>query len=443
MIPEDWAIDTLGSNVDKIFCGRDPSGGKQSHSNEITQYRIIQSAPVFDGYLNNEKVGNISKEMYHNLESASLRENDVLLNQLGDGITFARSCVVSKEVLPAIITRSVGCIRCNQQKLDPWFLNAFLILPKTKKYIESFNSGSSRRAIDGGKMRSFLIPIPPIDEQRKIGFFYKTIQSKLELNRSMNYTLEAIGQALFKHWFVDFEFPNEEGKPYRSSGGEMVKTELGEVPKGWEVAKLNEIAEFIRGFSYAGSEKSKVSGDNVFVTLNSIYEGGGFKREFSYLTSDRVKERHLVKEGDIIIANTEQTKTGTLLGFPALVEFPLNYDKIVGVFSHHITKVIPFREEVKHFLYHYLYFYQTNAIKYHTGSVIWALDVNGWTNNEKIILPKKEILITFSKLMNSIFQKKLKNNIESNTLENIRDALLPKLMSGEIRVKVSENEAAK
>ncbi len=98
--------------------------------------------------------------------------------------------------------------------------------------------------------------------------------------------------------------------------------------------------------------------------------------------------------------------------------------------------MIPFCEEVKHFLYHYLYFYQSNAIKYHTGSVIWALDVNGWTNNEKVMLPKKEILITFSELMNTLFQKRMANNREANTLENIRDALLPKLMSGEIRVGV-------
>ena len=74
----------------------------------------------------------------------------------------------------------------------------------------------------------------------------------------MNSTLEAIGQALFRRWFVDFDFPDEEGKPYRSSGGEMVETELGEVPKRWEVVALSKIAEFTRGFSYAGSEKSKV-----------------------------------------------------------------------------------------------------------------------------------------------------------------------------------------
>jgi len=119
MIPEDWSVEKLGDNVDKIFCGRDPSGGKQSHSTEKTEYVIIQGAPVFDGFLDREKIGYITKETYNDFKSASLIEEDVLLNQLGDGITFARSCVVPNDVLPAIITRSVGCIRCNKKKLIP------------------------------------------------------------------------------------------------------------------------------------------------------------------------------------------------------------------------------------------------------------------------------------------------------------------------------------
>ena len=119
-VPQDWSVEKLESCVDTIFVGRDPTGGKQSHSKEETEYRIIQSAPVFDGYLDRNKVGYISKKMYNKLKSAALKENDVLLNQLGDGITFARSCVVPSDLLPTI-TRSVGCIRCNKNRLEPWF----------------------------------------------------------------------------------------------------------------------------------------------------------------------------------------------------------------------------------------------------------------------------------------------------------------------------------
>jgi type I restriction enzyme S subunit len=254
----------------------------------------------------------------------------------------------------------------------------------------------------------------------------------------MNETLEEIGKAIFKHGFIDFEFPNEEGKPYRSSGGEMVYNEelRKEIPKGWRVAPLDKVAEFTRGFSYSGSEKSKIDGEYVFITLNSVKEGGGFKREFSYITSDRTREKHFVHNGDIVIANTEQTKTGTLLGCPALVEFPFQYEKDKGVFSHHITKVVSKLRNLKYYLYYYLFLYQQNAVQYNTGSVIWALDVGNWSKNEKIILPHSEVLLEFESLMEDIFLKSSENNLQVETLSRVRDSLLPKLMSGKVRVPV-------
>ena len=212
------------------------------------------------------------------------------------------------------------------------------------------------------------------------------------------------------------------------------QTEIGMIPEDWEVLPLDQVAEFTRGFSYKGSEKSKVEGEYAFITLNSVKEGGGFKREFSYITSDRVKEKHFVHNGDIVIANTEQTKTGTLLGYPALVEFPFQYEKDKGVFSHHITKVENKLKNFKFYLYCHLFINQQNAVKYNTGSVIWALDVNNWSKNEKIVLPEQKILIKFESLMENIFLKSLENNLQIETLSRLRASLLPKLMSGKIRI---------
>ncbi len=289
-------------------------------------------------------------------------------------------------------------------------------------------------------VRNHQVTLPPKTEQENISKILTTLDSKIELNQRINCTLEAVGGALFGRWFIDFEFPNQEGKPYKSTGGKMVYSdEMGkEIPENWEVKTLENVADFTRGFSYSGAEKSVTDGDLVFITLNSIYEGGGFKREFSYLTSNRLKERHLVKEGDIIIANTEQTKTGTLLGFPALVEFPNNYNKTVGCFSHHITKVTPKQKEMVYYLYHYLHHNQLNAVKYHTGSVIWGLDVSGFIKNENTLLPDSQVLKMFSEIINIIFKKKLINNKQSTTLSTLRDNLLPKLMSGKIRVPINK-----
>ena len=187
---------------------------------------------------------------------------------------------------------------------------------------------------------------------------------------------------------------------------------------------LEEIASFItRGFSYNGSEKSTVGGEYVFMTLNSIKEGGGFKREFSYVTSDRIKEKDFVLKDDIIIANTEQTKTGTLLGCPALVEFPKSYKGSKGVFSHHITKVIPNPGTDKSFLYYNLIFNQKNAVKYSTGSVIWALDVKNWSKNEKIMLPPIREQRFIAKVLTDLDSKIELNNQMNATLESMAQAI--------------------
>lgn len=330
-------------------------------------------------------------------------------------------------------------LTAKEGKTDSYFVYYLSKNPEIRNIaIKSMTGTSGRQRVENDVFNNIIIYLPKIREQKAIAKILFSLDSKIEINQQMNKTIEAIGQTIFKQWFVDFEFPNEHGKPYKYSGGEMsYDKELGkEIPKGWTSIPLDQAAKFTRGFSYKGSEKSKINGEYVFITLNSVKEFGGFKREFSYITSDRIKEKHFVNCGDIVVANTEQTKTGTLLGCPALVEFPSEYEKDKGIFSHHITKVIPVLVNFKHYLYYHLFVNQQNAVKYNTGSVIWALDVNNWSKNEKIMLPEKKILQKFELLMETIFLKSLENNLQIESLTHLRDSLLPKFMSGKIRVPV-------
>lgn len=439
VIPEDWGIGSLGANTERIFVGRDPEGGKQSHSRERTGYRIIQSAPVFDGHLSEEKVGYISKEAYSGLETASIREDDVLLNQLGDGITFARSCVVPKTIVPAVITRSVGCIRCDRGKLNPWFLNAYLVLPKTKKYVESFNSGSSRRAIDGGKMRSFIIPLPPLKEQKRIGSFYKAIQDKIELNQRRNKSLEAIGKAIFKHWFVDFEFPNEEGKPYKSSGGEMVYNEIlgKKLPRDWRMSALDDFIEVLetgsrpvggvkdieKGIPSIGAES--ISQLGVFDFSITKFVGKGFFEE--------MRSGH-VENSDILLYK-DGGKPGEHPGKKTMVgrDFPFDHFCI----NEHVYRLRVCPPLTQHYAYFWL------DTPYATGQIIQrATGVAQPGLNRQavqgipILEPTNEIISKFSMIAQPLCDRIFENSKESHTLEQIRDSLLPRLISGKMRVPV-------
>jgi type I restriction enzyme S subunit len=216
----------------------------------------------------------------------------------------------------------------------------------------------------------------------------------------------------------------------------MVDSELGEIPEGWEVKRLGEIASFCRGFSYSGIEKFNEPNGFVFVTLNNVKEGGGFKPEYSWIKSDRLKEQHFLSEGDLIIANTEQTKDGRLLAFPAIVYFPQDYREKVGVFSHHITRVVPNDSVYKYFVYYFLLTTQRESVGFHTGSVIWGLDVNSFANNRLVARPTRDMMIKFDKLAGQLFERLMENQKEISVLSSIRDSLLPRLMSGRIRVPV-------
>ncbi|MEJ2779651.1 restriction endonuclease subunit S [Stygiolobus sp. CP850M] len=184
------------------------------------------------------------------------------------------------------------------------------------------------------------------------------------------------------------------------------ETEFSEFPKEWEVKRLSEIAELQRGLSYSGSEKSKdeIPDGYLFLTLNSVKEGGGLKEDgWTWIKSDRLKERHFVREGDIVIANTEQSKDGSLIGSPAIVHFPELYKKDKAVFSHHISKLLLKVSNLDvNFLFYYLSFVQPLARKYHTGTGVWGLNVDSWAKDLLVPIPPLEEQKKIVEILNTV-----------------------------------------
>jgi len=191
--------------------------------------------------------------------------------------------------------------------------------------------GAAYPAISPEDIADAPILLPALPEQRAIAHILGTLDDKIELNRKMNATLEAVARALFKSWFVDFDPVRVNLTPHpsptrRGPGGEVSAlfpdafedSELGKMPKGWSVQRLERHLEAEKGLSYSGSGLSETSGVPMH-NLNSVYEGGGYKFEgIKYYTGD-YKERHLLHPGDIIVTNTEQGFDYLLIGYPAIV----------------------------------------------------------------------------------------------------------------------------
>ncbi|MDK2782064.1 MAG: type restriction enzyme subunit, partial [Archaeoglobi archaeon] len=204
--------------------------------------------------------------------------------------------------------------------------------------------------------------------------------------------------------------------------------------KGWEVKPIGEIAEFTNGLSYKGSEKFNESKGYFFVTLNNVKRGGGFKLEYSWIQSKRIKPHHFLNEGDLIIANTDMTQEAKVIGSPAIVVFPYAYEG-KGVYSHHITKVTLHDKKHKLFLYLFLKATQSENTTFSTGTTVLGLDLNNFKENKFVIIPPQQVLEKFNSLVEPLFKKIILNEKEIMLLKEVRDALLPQLVFGRLRVE--------
>ncbi|MEM0139660.1 MAG: restriction endonuclease subunit S [Ferroplasma sp.] len=296
---------------------------------------------------------------------------------------------------------------------------------------ELLNTHSAVPGLNREDVYNLKVKIPDYKEQRAIAKILSDLDSKIELDIRMNKTLESIAQALFKHWFIDFEFPDDNGNPYKSSGGEMVESELGEIPKGWEVNKLANYVDVIKGCSYR-SEDLKRS-NIALVTLKSINRGGGFNQDgYKEYVGDYDQDQ-ILNEGDIIIAQTDLTQEAEVIGRAAIVNSLGKYSQLIASLD---LQIIRPREV---FSRNYLYYllsretFHNHALSYTNGTTVLHLNKNA-VSEYKTVIPSKAIMKKFDICTSTTLQRIGININEKGVLVSIRCSLLPKLMSGKIRV---------
>jgi type I restriction enzyme S subunit len=240
----------------------------------------------------------------------------------------------------------------------------------------------------------------------------------------MNKTLEEIGQALFKRWFVDFEFPDEDDKPYKSSGGKIIDSELGDIPQGWAISKLGDIGTFKNGINYLRDEV----GDSSFFIANVRDIANNkllLKESLDKINIDSSKaEDYLLQQKDILIARSA---------------CPGEISLVLGELEDVIYSGFSIRYRLNNpddylYIYHIMQGLKRNLQNFAVGTTLQS--VNQETlKNMKFISPSNRILNEFNRLAKQLLDKILNNLIQNRELSQIRDSLLPKLMSGKIRVQ--------
>ncbi len=368
-----------------------------------------------------------------------------------DDVILSRRCnpgetAVVPHGLECALGQNLVLLRANGQKIYPPFLRWLVRGPAWWEQVGRFiNVGAVFDSLKCADVPNFRLPVPPLVEQKAIAHVMGTLDDKIELNRRMNETLEAMTRAIFKSWFVDFDpvHANAAGRSLQGLDPAIQKlfpaaftdSPLGPIPKGWAVERFSQHITAVRGLSYNGEGLRDDGTGLPMHNLNSIYEGGGYKHEGIKYYAGEYRDKHLLKPGDMIVTNTEQGFDHLLIGHAAIV--PERYGP-EGLFSHHIYRVRP--KPSSPFSTHYL------VALFNTRR--WHSWISGFSNGTTInmlppdalempmlAVPPAELVRTFTALAASVHKRAEMNLEQSHTLAAARDALLPKLLSGQVRVR--------
>lgn len=404
----DWKEVKLGEILNFISKGTTPPKGVGFVDKGINY--IKSDAIGYDRKLDKTKIVQINEETHQKFKRSQLVENDILFSMAG--IYLGKNAIVTKDILPANTNQALAILRLNQEEANPNYVSLYLSQQIMIDFINNMSGQSAQPNVNFEEIKSIDIKLPPLSEQTVIASVLSSLDDKIDLLHRQNSTLEKMAETLFRQWFVE------------------------DAMAEWEDTLLALHTQVYRGLSYKGSGLSEVGNGLPMHNLNSVYEGGGYKYEGIKFYNGDYKERHLVNPGDIIVTNTEQGHEFKLIGFPAVVP---EYYGLKGLFSQHIYKLIPLEDSYlsNEFLYYLLMtpVIREQIIAATNGSTVNMLAIDGLQRPE-FKIPPKELVVRFTSLVSKYWKKKSINQTQIRTLTALRDTLLPKLMSGEVKVEI-------
>lgn len=377
---EDWKECTIGDICSKITSGGTPKSTNSSFYNGDIPWLNTKEVN-FNRIFTTEKT--ITQDGYDNSATKWIPENSVIVAMYG---ATAGKSAISK--IPLTTNQACCNLIVNKEIADYNFLYYHLF--NSYNHLASLANGGAQQNLNANQIREYPIKLPPLPTQQKIAQILSSLDDKIELNNKINANLEQQAQALFKSWFVDFE-------PF---GGEM--------PAGWKVGILSDVAKLS-----AGGDKPKETSDKKNEVYNiPIYSNG----------LDNFGLYGFTNKATIFEESVTVSARGTI-GFVCLRTTP--YVPIVRLVS-----VIPKCTNVSA---KYLYLSLRNKNIAGTGTTQQQLTVPAFSK-EDILIPPEEVMISFTNLIQPMFSKIFELRTENEKLSTIRDTLLPKLMNGEVEV---------
>lgn len=402
----------------RITKGTTPSRGEGFVSVGINY--IKSESITSDGTIDTDKFAYIDKLTHDALARSQLCAGNVLFSMAG--AYLGKTAIVQPEHVPANANQAVGIITPDQSKADPRFIHYSIQSPACRSWIKNSSAQSAQPNFNLKEIGDLPIPNFSLEEQRRISGILGAFDDKIELNRRSNQALETLARALFKSWFVDFDgLPPED----------MQESELGLIPKGWRVADFSKIVEIIGGGTPKTSVDEYWDGDipwfsvvdtpaasDLFVTRTekNITQAGAKESSVRLIPKGATIISARGTVGNLALAGREMTFNQSCYGLRGKY----------GVGDYFV------------FLAAQYMVIQLRSMAH--GSVFSTITRQTF-DAIKIAVPSEKMFQRFEKAVSVWFEKILLNVQQSQTLIQLRDTLLPKLLSGELRVKDAERMA--
>lgn len=380
-------------------------------------YKLLTSKNILAGELDKTSAYYISENDYNAINQRSkVQQYDILFSMIG---SVGNVCFVKDSNIDFAI-KNMGVFSC-ENKEKALYLYYYLQSPFAKKMIDSYLNGAVQKFLGLERLRNFPILEYSTDKQ-KIAAILSSLDDKITLNKKINAKLEAMAKRLYDYWFVQFDFPNEEGKPYKSSGGKMVWNEVlkRKIPEGWEEGNLYEIADYINGLA---CQNYRPQDEEIFLPVIKIKEMHEGITSDTEKVSATIPEKYIIFDGDI------------LFSWSATLEVMI-WTGGKGGLNQHIFKVVPKSYFTKEYVFQQLSSYIVNFQKMaEARKTTMGHITSDHINQSRIVIPPKEVINAFSEKTLPIFNYQLTIQKEIQKLTKLRDRLLPLLMNGQVEVE--------
>jgi type I restriction enzyme S subunit len=415
-IPKGWRETTLGK-VGIVITGKTPSKDDPEDWGDLLDF-ITPTDIVSDSKYLKNVARKLSREGIKRFQRMIIPSGSVVVTCIGSDMG---KVVINGN--DSLTNQQINSIKVNLENDKDYIYyilkNSYFVLRHVAV------GGSTMPILNKSTFESLDVALPLLPEQKAVAEILSSLDDKIELLRMQNKTLENIVQALFIHWFIDFEFPDKDENLYKSNGGEMIDSELGEIPKKWRVGHLGEVTE-VRGGTTPRTEIADYWNGDIHWT--SPKDLSNSKDMFMLDT-----EKKITEEGLSQISSGLLPKGTLLLSSRAPIGYLAISDISVAINQGYIA-LLPGAVFSTYYMYLWLKENMREIISASNGSTFLEIS-KGSFKTVSCIIPEKIVLDTFQVAVTPLFEKVLLNICQIRNLSKIRDSILPKLIKGDIRVK--------